>query len=130
MWMSNRPVLVDLAKYHELIEGLELEDRKRNEYLIARWLKYVEWWDVQAGRAKWKYHALRGAVVVGGALIPALVALRDSKLPAGADSAVAIGAIVVSLVIAICAGLESLYGFGEVWREKRSAAEVLADTRA
>ena len=28
-------------------------------------------------------------------------------------------------MIAICAGLESLFGFGDIWREKRNAAEVV-----
>jgi len=125
MWMDHRPVLVDLVKLRELIEGLELEDPRRNEYLIARWLKYVEWWDAQARKAKWKYVALRSAVVIGGTLIPALVALRELKLLAGADWVFAVGSIVVSLVVAICAGLEGLFGFGDIWREKRSAAEVI-----
>ena len=122
--MSN-PVLVDLAKLRELIAGLELDDPRRNEYLNARWLKYVEWWDSRASKAKWKYLALRSAVVIGGALIPALVALRELKLFADADLVFAVGSIVVSLVIAICAGLESLFGFGDIWREKRNAAEVI-----
>ena len=124
MCMRSRPVLVDLAKFRELIKDLELGDLKRNEYLNARWLKYVEWWDARARKAKWKYQALRSAVVVGGALIPTLVALRELKL-SDADWVFAVGSIVVSLVIAICAGLESLFGFGDIWREKRNAAEVI-----
>src|SRR5262245_20776086 len=122
--MSNQ-VLVDLAKLRELIAGLELDDPRRNEDLNARWLKYVELWDSRASKAKWKYLALRSAVVIGGALIPALVALRELKLFADADLVFAVGSIVVSLVIAICAGLESLFGFGDIWREKRNAAEVI-----
>lgn len=33
--------------------------------------------------------------------------------------------IVTSLVVAICAGLEDLFSFGDIWREKRAAAELI-----
>ena len=123
--MSNRPVLVDLAKLRELIAGLELGDPMRNEYLVARWLNYVEWWDSRASRAKWKYLALRSAVVIGGALIPALVGLREMQALGPYAWLLALASVVVSLVIAICAGLESLFAFGDIWREKRNAAELI-----
>src|SRR5262249_14567338 len=76
---KQEPQLVDLKKLKALMEGLELSDKKLNEYINARWLKYVEWWDSRAAKAKWKYFALRSTVVIGGALIPALVALRELK---------------------------------------------------
>jgi len=122
---GNRPVLVDLAKLHELIAELDLGDPKRNDYLKARWLKYVEWWDSRAAKAKWKYLSLRSAVVIGGAAIPALVAFHELPPFAGFASVFSVASIVVSLVIAICAGLESLFGFGDIWREKRNAAEII-----
>jgi len=121
----KKPVLVDLAKLRELIADLELCDPKRNEYLNTRWLKYVEWWDSRASRAKWKYLALRSAVLIGGALIPALVGMREMKALEPYAWQLALASIFVSLVIAICAGLESLFGFGDIWREKRNAAEVV-----
>jgi hypothetical protein len=37
----------------------------------------------------------------------------------------AVASIIVSLVVAICAGLESVFGFGDIWREKRMAAELI-----
>ena len=33
--------------------------------------------------------------------------------------------IVVSLLIAVSAGLESLFGWGDIWREKRMAVELI-----
>lgn len=48
--------------------GVNLNDAKLNEYINARWLKYVEWWDWRSRQAKRKYQALRSAVVVGSAL--------------------------------------------------------------
>jgi len=37
----------------------------------------------------------------------------------------AVAAIVVSLVVAISGGLEALYNYGAIWREKRAAAELI-----
>jgi len=65
------------------------------------------------------------AVVIGGALIPALVGLRELDVWGGYSWIFAVGSIVASLVVAICAGLESLFGFGDIWREKRNAAEII-----
>ena len=33
--------------------------------------------------------------------------------------------IVVSFVVAICAGLEGLFGFGDIWRERRDIGELI-----
>ena len=123
--MTAQPNLVDLKELRRLIDALDLKDPKRNEYLNARWLKYVEWWDSRASKAKWKYLGLRSAVVIGGALIPALVGLREMKALEPYAYQFAVASIVVSLVVAICTGLDSLFGFGDIWREKRTAAELI-----
>jgi hypothetical protein len=101
-----------------------LSEANLNAYLNARWLKYVEWWDRRSRSAKWKYQWMRGAVVVAGALIPAFVGLRELTEQAHAWI-FAVASIVASLVVAIGAGLESLFGFGDIWREKRMAAELI-----
>lgn len=123
--MKNDPKLVDLAELKRLMDGVELVDDKSNEYINARWLKYVEWWDWRSTTAKRRYLALRSAVVIGGALIPAFVGLREAKYFGSYDWVFSIASIIASLVVAVCAGLESLFGFGDIWREKRNAAEIL-----
>lgn len=123
--MTTKPTLVDLPKLRKIIAGLELGDKKFNEYIEARWLNYVEWWDSRARGARSRYYFLRGAVVIAGALIPALVGLRELEFWKQYSWVFAIGSIVASLVVAICAGIESLYNFGDVWREKRNAVEFL-----
>jgi hypothetical protein len=123
--MSKKPVLVDLAKLRAITAGLDLGDPKLNEYIDARWLNYVEWWDSRASNAKRKYQALRSAVVIAGALIPALVGLRELQVVSEYSWIFAVASIVASLVVAICAGLESLFNFGDIWREKRAAAELI-----
>ncbi len=122
--MKPHPQLVNLEEYKTLMTGVHLDDVKLNAYINARWLKYVEWWDGRSCSAKWKYQWMRGAVVVAGALIPALVGLRELVEPAH-GWIFAVASIIASLVVAICAGLESLFGFGDIWREKRMAAELI-----
>ena len=123
--MKNNPILVDLPRLRELVASLDLHDAKAKEYIEARWLKYVEWWDTRASKAKRKYQALRVAVVVAGALIPALVGLRELAAGNKHSWIFAVASIAASLVVAICAGLESLFNFGDIWREKRAAAELI-----
>jgi hypothetical protein len=119
------PVLVDFETLNKMVADLKFNDPSRNEYIRARWLTYVEWWDGRAKHARMRYFALRIAVVIGGALIPAFVALRELQQFTEFAWVLSVGAVVVSLVIAVCAGLESLFGFGDIWREKRNAAEIL-----
>ena len=123
--MKNDPKLVDLEEYKTLMSGISLNDAKMNEYINARWLKYVEWWDWRSRQAKRKYQALRSAVVVGSALIPALVGPQELKQVSEYRWMFAVASIVTSLVVAICAGLESVFGFGDIWREKRMSAELI-----
>jgi Protein of unknown function (DUF4231) len=125
MGMNKGIMLVDANELRTLIEGLDLKDQKRNEYIKARWLNYVLWWDSRASKNKWKYHSLRCGVVIGGALIPALVGLREMQTFARYGGLFAIASIVVSIVIAMSAGLEEIFRFGDIWREKRAAAEVI-----
>ncbi len=119
------PKLVDLEDLKTLMNGVSLNDPKSNEYINARWLKYVEWWDWRSWQAKRKYQALKIAVIVGSALIPALVGLRELKQFGEYAWMFSVASIVASLVVAICASLESLFGFGEIWREKRMSGELI-----
>jgi hypothetical protein len=121
--MSTPIQLVDIAELKRLMAEVQLGDERMNEYVNARWLKYVEWWDSRARGAKRQYLLLRGIVVVASALIPALVAL--SKYAAAYSDVFSIASIVASVAVAICAGLESLNSFGDIWREKRNAAEII-----
>jgi len=76
-----------------------------NEYLDARWVKYIEWWDWRSNDAKRKYRALRIAVIAAGALIPALVGLRELNVWGKYAWVFAVTSILASLIVAICAGL-------------------------
>jgi hypothetical protein len=107
--MSPRSThLVDVDKLRELLEKLDLGDPQRNAQLEARWLQYADWWDSRASKAKKKYLSLRSTVVVGGALMPALVGLREMTALESYAAWFAVAAIIVSLLIAVAAGLDSL----------------------
>jgi hypothetical protein len=124
--MNEKIILVDREKLEQIIDRLELDKEKRqNENIKARWLNYVLWWDSRAREARRKYFGLRSAVVIGGALIPALVGLRELNAWSDQSWIFSVASVLASLVVAICAGLESLFAFGDIWREKRAAAELI-----
>jgi hypothetical protein len=123
--MKKNPRHVDVERLRELMAGIKLTDPKMNEYINARWLKYVEWWDFRSRTSKLCYHWLRIVIVVSGALIPALVGLRELGQFQAYAWIFAVASIVVSLLVAICTGVEGVLRCGEIWREKRMAVELL-----
>ncbi|NOU20345.1 MAG: DUF4231 domain-containing protein [Methyloglobulus sp.] len=123
--MQDKFILVEPSKLQELIAGLDLDNPKQKEYIEARWLNYVLWWDSRARLAKNRYFSLRGAVVVSGAALPVLVGLREVAQLQEVAWLFGIASVIVSFVIAVCAGLESLCSYGDIWREKRAAAELI-----
>lgn len=124
--MKQKPALIDLDELRRLVSELKLDDNsKRNQYIQARWLKYIEWWDDRARRAKSKYHRLRSAVIIAGALVPALVGLRELKVLNNYGWIFAVLSIIASLIVAICAGFEGSFNYDSIWREKRTAAEII-----
>lgn len=123
--MSKNIRLVDDAELQDLIEKLNLRDEQQKAYLKARWLRYVKWSTKRANEAKWKYHTLRCSVMVGGALLPALVRLREMRQLEAHAGKLTVATIVISLMIATAAGVEEIFRFGEIWRDKRVAAELI-----
>ena len=118
---SDELKLVDVIQLERLIEDSGLNENQK-EYLRKRWLHQIRWWDSRAWGARKKYFRLRVIIVVGGVLVPFLTtaSFREPIEPWIRRSAA-----VVSLVVAACAALEALYGWGAIWLEKRRAAELL-----
>jgi hypothetical protein len=69
--VNKKPLLVNEEELRTLIDGLDLKDKQRNEYLKARR------WNSRAEGERWKQSALRSAMVIAEALIPALIGLRE-----------------------------------------------------
>jgi Protein of unknown function (DUF4231) len=116
---ASRPSLEDT--YGTLIDAIDLGERER-QFMRLRWLDQLAWTERAAGRANRWYHLLRATAVVGAVIVPALVGAQfnDDLQPYAVGAALAI-----SLVVAICAGVEGFFRFGERWRHYRESAEQL-----
>jgi len=101
-------------EFSEVIHALDMDDSQKT-WLRYRWLDQLCWWENRAKRARWMYYALQSTVVVGGVCSSALAGLQA---PPYITSSVA-------ALVAISAGLAGLFHYGEVWRQKRRAAELL-----
>jgi hypothetical protein len=108
-------------------------------YISNRWHSQWSYYDKKAGEAKNTYYRYQAIVVIGSLIIPALVSLNSTlarglagifsqgDLEAEAMFRVVVDMItvVVSLMVAGAAALESLYKYGDSWSSYRSAAEEL-----
>jgi hypothetical protein len=106
----------------------------QKELLRERWLAQVAWLSRQARHCRRRYLALRLPVVLGGVAVPALVTLVLSAsqpsgtvawLPFLSGNDLRLLTFGVSLLVALLAGAEELYHYGDRWRHYRRAAELL-----
>jgi hypothetical protein len=119
--------LVDEKALVEVIDSLDLDDIHK-KFLQKNWLHQVVWWDKRARSARWKYFTLRAIIIIVGSVMPALASLNatyDQILFAKFTIYPRLIIVFLSLLIGMCAGLEGLFNFGGIWREKRRAAELL-----
>lgn len=118
----------DPTSDHDGLEGvirsLDMSEH-RKEWMRARWLSQVRWFDRRAEAANRKHSILRVIAITGGVLVPGLVSVGSGV---GSDDLSAWAqplAFVVSLMVAAAVGLDSFYHFGERWRHYRKTAEML-----
>lgn len=117
-----------------VLDSIDITDVQK-ALLRDRWLDQLTWMGAQSRKARRRFLTFRIPVVVGGVFIPALVTLL---LSAKGDAGATIGwlggipvdlirflAFVVSLAVAICAGLEEVFHFGDRWRHYRRTTELL-----
>ena len=108
--------LVDVTRLGQVVDLLVEElGTGQIEFMKARWLHQIQYWDQRSRGARWKYFALRGVVVLGGVSIPVLAAAQASLVIAG----------IISAAVAAAAAWEGVANYGQIWLEKRRAAEVL-----
>lgn len=110
------------AQLEPVIDGVSLDDLQKR-FLRDRWLDQLLWFESKAAANQRRYYALRLVMIVGGVTVPALVSLnvRENHV---AD-ALAWITFSVSLVVAITAAVDGLFGFGERYRSFRRTAELL-----
>lgn len=118
---QRKEPLVTREELERVIDAIaELEPYR--DFLKGRWVKMVIWWHVRSMEARRKYFLLRAMVVAGGVLIPVL-SVFSMRPGWGPVSTLAIA--MVGAVVAGCAAWEGVTNYGEIWREKRRASELL-----
>jgi hypothetical protein len=119
--MSHTP-LVNHAELQALIEKLPHLDESHKHYLKTRWMHQLRWWDDRSREARTKYFRYRAAIIVCGVAIPVISGLPDAwNLGNGPKVFVAL----LGAIVAGCSAWEGVANYGEVWREKRRAAELI-----
>jgi hypothetical protein len=121
--------LINKTDLETVIDSLEGLTDSHKQHIKKRWLSYIVRWDNRAAECKWKHYTLRGMVVLGGVIIPALIGsaimptlldLKDVQI-----SIIHWASFGISLLVGISAALEEIFRFGEIWRDKRAAGELL-----
>lgn len=122
---QRKLVKVDEEELEEAVNELPLDDFQKG-FLRKRWLHQVLYWNKRANESERKYHALRSVTAVVSVIIPALVSLNL----ANELTLVGLGVkqwitILFGMIVASSIAIEEIFHFGDVWREKRNAVELL-----
>jgi uncharacterized protein DUF4231 len=100
----------------EIVRSLALEP-EQVAFMEHRWLDQAVWMNSRANRARTRYYALRITTILGGVIVPALVAINEDWAHVAAG--------VISVLVALSAALEEFFHYGERWRHYRLTAEQL-----
>ena len=112
-----------------LVNELELPELYKQS-MKSRWLDQVLWTEGKASKAQKRFYALRLTTVIGGVILPALVAFNnfgpeDSTLNKRLAYFFPIGLFALTQVVAVCTAVEELFQYGVQWRQYRATAENL-----
>lgn len=112
----------DLSK---LVEDLELPELYQRS-MKARWLDQLLWTDKKAAQAQKRFYFFRLTTVIGGVIVPALVAFNHVS-PRDGEARGLNGLLLFSLtqVVAVCTAVEEFCQYGARWRQYRATAENL-----
>jgi len=100
-------------------EGSELFGSwKPSDYIEQRAKQYQAWYDKKAVTAKSNYLRMRTAIVLGGVIVPVII----NSTFLGKD----VIASIISLIVAACVALESVYHYREQWKNYRSTEQFLS----
>ncbi|MAU11227.1 MAG: hypothetical protein CL607_15510 [Anaerolineaceae bacterium] len=113
-------------------------DAKTSErfYMEHRWYGQWKYYDERAEQNKGRYLLLQRIIVIGSVSVPVLISVGPS-IQAGFESVgdsarliLDMITIISSLAVAVAAGIERLYKYGEYWSSYRNAAEELMQEKA
>jgi hypothetical protein len=119
---TRKALLLDVEKIERLINDSPDLSKEQKNYLRDRWLERILWWNSRSRWAKRLYFSSRCVIVVGSILVPYLTSASFSEQT---DPSLRRAGSIVSLIVAACAGIEALFGWGGIWLEKRRATELL-----
>ncbi|HEV8286892.1 MAG TPA: DUF4231 domain-containing protein [Chitinophagaceae bacterium] len=95
---------------------------KQITFLKNRWLHQVIYWDQRSRNARHKYFALRAIMVLGGVSVPVFTSLAMTY---STHTEFSVIATVLGALVAASAAWEGVANYGQIWLEKRRAAELL-----
>ncbi|MEO1095289.1 MAG: DUF4231 domain-containing protein [Cyanobacteria bacterium J06638_28] len=109
----------------QLVDDLELPELYQRS-MKARWLDQLLWTDKKAAQAQKRFYFFRLTTVIGGVIIPALVAFNHVS-PRDGETRGLNGFLLFSLtqVVAVCTAVEEFCQYGARWRQYRATAENL-----
>ncbi|HET6996613.1 MAG TPA: DUF4231 domain-containing protein [Chitinophagaceae bacterium] len=121
--MKQEP-LVDKARLESIVDKLKSDlTANQIEFIKTRWLGQVVYWDQRSRRARRKYFAMRATMVLGGVALPVFTTLAITY-PAQ-NTFFSILATFLGAIVAAAAAWEGIANYGQIWLEKRRAAELL-----
>jgi hypothetical protein len=100
-----------------MFKGMQAE-----EYIKQRVDQFIGWYDKKAVKMKGAYLKIRTLAVVGALLVPVAANLTVQGYEPYKTAATTIISLLVSIVVA----LDSVYHFGDQWRNYRSTEQLLS----
>jgi hypothetical protein len=88
------------------------------EYIQERMFQYRKWYDNKAVKAKFRFQSMRALSVVGAAIVPVLVNLNFQFQE--------LLTTLISLLVVVLVSLESVFHYGDQWKNYRSTEQFIA----
>jgi hypothetical protein len=98
-----------------LINNLEGLDDTERQIVRTRWLSVAKRYEELWRNERIAYYSFRVPIIIGAATVPVLASLSVPR----------IATALVGLAVAILTGLDSLFQFGNRWRQGRLAATLI-----
>ena len=90
-----------------------------DEYVAERLNQYQDWYDKKSVGAKKQYLRIRVSAVVGALIVPVVANVIPDPTVARYVTTL------VSLIVSIVVGLDSIYHFGDQWKNYRATEQFL-----
>ncbi len=124
--MKQSNTAVPLVQKDQLVAAIDLLKGSLTDsqitFIKSRWLHQVIYWDQRSRRSRRKYFALRGLTVLGSVAIPVFTSLA---LTYSTHKEFSVIAIILGSLVAASTAWEGIANYGQIWIEKRRAAELL-----